>query len=163
MKPSRKFAFFLLLAVWVSSAAGCVSIPQKKQVTIFADTALSSVLNTTAIALKKQDGLSMHIRYGKTDELKQAVDTGAHADLLVLGGKSETGQGSYTFGSPAVRALMQTHKVDNYANVAIGTDGSAYSIAKPLASKNFAAAQTVVDFLLSENGVRLLEANGFSE
>ncbi len=161
MKACRIGLLFLLLAVWMLSVTGCVSIHRGKQVTVFADTSLRPVLNATAAELQKEDGLTLHIRYDGTAALQAAVDAGARVDLLALGGGSASPRGSYTFGSNAVRNLMSAHKVDNYVNIAVGTDGSAYSVAKPLASKNYAAAQTVVDFLLSKKGVHLLEQNGF--
>ncbi|MFT8889373.1 MAG: substrate-binding domain-containing protein [Ethanoligenens sp.] len=162
MKSWCRWVLYTLLAALALSVTGCVAIKREKQVTVFADTSLKSVLNSAATALQKEDGLTLHIRYADTDTLERAVDTGARVDLLVLGGKSATPRGSYTFGSPAVRALMASRKVDNYANIAVGADGNAYSIAKPLSSKNYASAQTVVDFLLSKKGVHLLEANGFT-
>lgn len=162
MKKGRIGAIAALLTLWLFTASGCVSIHMEKQVIVFADASLKPVMSSTATALKKENGLTLNIRYGSTDALKQAVDGGTPADLLVLGGKSATPKGSYTFGSPAVRALMSVHKVDNYENIAVGADGSAYSIAKPLSSKNYASAQVVVDFLLSKKGIRLLKANGFT-
>lgn len=162
MKTGRIGILITLLTVLLLSVSGCVTIPREKQVTVFADVSLKTVLDSTASALKKEDGLTLRIRYDRTDVLKKDIDAGARADLLLLGGKSETPRGSYTFGSPAVRALMSARKVDNYANIAVGSDGNAYSVAKLLSSKNYASAQVVVDFLLSKKGVYLLQANGFT-
>lgn len=162
MKIRRIGILITLLAVWMLSASGCVSIPTQKQVTVFADTSLKPVLDSAASTLQKQHNLTLHIRYGSTDALKKAVDSGAKTDLLVLGGKSDTPPGSYTFGSPAIRTLMSAHKVDNYANIAIDADGNAYAVAKLLTSKNYAAAQIVVDFLQSKQGSLLLTENGFA-
>lgn len=162
MKIRRIGILITLLAVWILSASGCVSIPTQKQVTVFADTSLKPVLDSAASTLQKQDNLTLHIRYGSTDALKKAIDSGIKADLLVLGGKSDTPNGSYTFGSPAVRALMSTHKVDNYINIAADSNGNAYSAAKLLSSKNYAAAQIVVDFLRSKQGVSVLTENAFT-
>lgn len=163
MKIGRIGICITLLAVWILSASGCVSIPTQKQVSVFADASLTPVLDSAASTLQKQDGLTLHIRYGSTDALKKAIDSGAKADLLVLGGHSETPNGSYTFGSPAVRDLMSTHKVDNYINIAVDPDGNAYSAAKLLSSKNYAAAQIVVSFLRSKQGVGSLFENGFTQ
>lgn len=161
MRTARIGLLFALLAAWMLAATGCVSIHREKQVTVFADTSLKPVLDATAAELQKEDGLTLHIRYDGTAALQAAVDAGARTDLLALGGVSASPRGSYPFGSNAVRALMSAHKVDNYVNIAVGADGSAYSVTKPLSSKNYAAAQMVVDFLLSKKGVHLLEQSGF--
>lgn len=160
-KRVRFFALLAAVCLWAATAAGCVSIRKNSRATVFADRSLAPALDAAASELERADGVALTIRYGDSDVLTREIEDGQTADLLVLGGVSETPRGSYTFCAPGVRTLMDARKVDNYLNVATGTDGKVYSAAKTLASKNYAAAQVAVDFILSKQGRELFAENGF--